>query len=72
MKKGRRNKMRRKFLIIEAYGNTYLFKKEKISMINKIGLEIMILTADSDKHIFGFDTISEVESCFNSIKKQIK
>ncbi len=67
--------MRRKFLIIEAYGNIYYIRKSSINVINvinQIKIEVQIITNDDNTYVFEFERIEELESCFNSIKKQIR
>jgi len=64
--------MRKKFLIIEAYGNIYYIRKSIINVINQTKIGVQIITNDNNTYLFEFERIEELEACFNSIKKQIK
>lgn len=64
--------MMKKFLRVEVYENTYLFRKKRINSIYKEDFTIQISMQEDERYVFNFQSKNELDECFLSIMKQMK
>lgn len=64
--------MMKKFLRVEIYENTYLFRKKRINSIYKEDFTIQISMQEDERYVFNFQSKNELDECFLSIMKQMK
>lgn len=64
--------MKKKFLRVEVYENTYLFIKKRINSITKEDFTVNISMQEDERYVFNFQSKNELDECFLSIVKQMK